>query len=326
MNNSNLPIAPDKPWLAPMAGFSDLPFRLLCRELGCAAACTEMISAKGLVLGQASWSLLDTCPEDKPLVVQLFGAEQSYIKQAMVRLLDQGFQYFDLNAGCAVKKVTKTGAGAALLLEPARLVDLAGEMLNLAGPGRAGVKLRLGWDKDRETFLQIARELEKLPAGWITLHPRTARQSFSGQADWSRLQELQECVELSVLGSGDLFTAEQGLDCLRRTGVRGLMFARGALSQPGIFGEFKTGLQDALQAAAEETKELEPAELDIKGIALRHIELSRQYARHPRAFFKMRTVIPKYMRGMQGARELRSRIVACRDWLELEQLVQGFKI
>ncbi|MFO8032441.1 MAG: tRNA-dihydrouridine synthase family protein [Desulfohalobiaceae bacterium] len=312
-------ISAKEPWLAPLAGFSDLPFRLLCRRWGCKLACTEMISAKGLVLGSATWKLLHTCPEDSPLVVQLFGSEKRYISQAMEMLLQRGFRFFDLNAGCAVRKVVKTGAGAALLQEPGRLLDLAGEMLSWAGPGRVGVKLRIGWEQDSQAFLRAAQGLQELRAGWVTLHPRTARQGFSGQANWSRLKELQESVDLPVIGSGDLFTARQGLDCLQQTGIQGVMFARGALTNPGIFQEFKALFSGVRDGSPEPEQRL----LQIRSIALEHIRLSREYSRQPRAFFKMRTVLPKYLKGVRQARELRSRIVACRDWQELESLVQG---
>lgn len=323
MSGSYLPIAPDQPWLAPMAGFSDLPFRLLCRELGCSAACTEMVSAKGLVLGQASWRLLKTCELDAPLVVQVFGGEKKFIRQALTMLLDTGFCYFDLNAGCAVRKVTKTGAGAALLQEPSRLVDLVGEMSSLAGPGRVGVKLRTGWETGQKTILGLARELESLGLGWITLHPRSAKQGFTGYADWSLLKELQTSVALPVLGSGDLFSAWQGRQCLEQTGIQGVMFARGALSNPGIFLELKDILykgQDFKQPSRQE-----PAVRlqKLQRIMLRHIQLCKEYAQNPGSFLKMRTVLPKYLKGVHQARMLRSRIVTCRDWGELQSLVQG---
>lgn len=316
-------IATNQPWLAPLAGFSDLPFRLLCREQGCSLAYTEMVSAKGLVLGSKTWELLQTHAKDSPLVVQLFGSDASYLVRAMELLLEQGYGLFDLNAGCAVRKVTKTGAGAGLLLEPEKLLRLAGEMVRLAGPGRVGVKLRTGWDREQEVYLQLAGRLQDVGAGWVTLHPRTARQGFSGQADWSRLKELQERVSLPVIGSGDLFTAEQGLSCLRQTGIAGVMFARGALANPCIFREFKDLLAGCGQAARQGGQDSDQGLQEIKDIALRHISLCREHSLQPRAFFRMRTVIPRYLKGMHGAKELRSRIVACRDWQELQELLQG---
>ncbi|HCR11938.1 MAG TPA: dihydrouridine synthase, partial [Desulfovibrio sp.] len=141
----SLPFSPDAPWLAPLAGFSDLPFRLLCRELGAAAAVTEMVSAKGLFYDSRNTRrLLATHPDDAPLVVQLFGAEPEYLRRAVRELAGDGYAFFDLNCGCSVRKVVKTGAGAALLGDPERLVACAAAMAEAAGPGRVGVKLRLG--------------------------------------------------------------------------------------------------------------------------------------------------------------------------------------
>ncbi|MDR2488488.1 MAG: tRNA-dihydrouridine synthase family protein [Desulfovibrio sp.] len=244
-----LPISPETPWLAPLAGFSDLPFRLLCREQGAAVACTEMISAKGVVYGVrnnkkardghsgSTDDLLATCPEDSPLVVQLFGAEPEFLTEATELLCGRGFCWFDLNMGCPVPKVTKTGAGAALLREPARAVAAAAAVFRSAGPGRAGCKLRLGWDAVSPVYIDLAKALEDAGAAWITLHPRYARQGFSGEADTEAWEKLVRAVSIPVLASGDLFRAKDALRCLS-TGVSGVMFARGAMTNPAIFRRY----------------------------------------------------------------------------------------
>ncbi|MBP3730190.1 MAG: tRNA-dihydrouridine synthase family protein, partial [Mailhella sp.] len=156
---ARLPIDPDSPWLAPLAGWSDLPFRLLCREQGAAVCCTEMVSAKGLVYGgRNTEQLLATaageecgnagCPSDEPLVVQIFGAEPEFMEQAVYILKDKGFEWFDVNMGCSVPKVTKTGAGAAMLRDVTGALRVARAVIGAAGAGRAGFKLRLGWDRN----------------------------------------------------------------------------------------------------------------------------------------------------------------------------------
>ena len=237
MNESTaLPFAPDKPWLAPLAGYSDLPFRLLCRGYGAACACTEMVSAKGLVYSSpGTETLLATKPEDDPLVVQLFGADPEIMTRAMAMCLEMGFTSFDLNAGCPVKKVLKSDSGAGMLKNADNLVAVAREMVRLAGPGRVGVKLRLGFFAGENVFLDVCPRLEDAGVAWVTLHPRHARQMFTGRADWSRLPELRQRVSIPVLASGDLFTAEDGVDCLERTGVDAVMYARGAMYDPAVF-------------------------------------------------------------------------------------------
>ena len=243
---SSLPIGPSFPWLAPLAGFSDLPFRLLCREQGAAVACTEMVSAKGLIYGMrakksaepnGTEELLSTTAEDAPLVVQLFGDEPEYVGLAARELVGRGFAYFDLNMGCSVPKVTRAGAGAALLRDPARAAEAARALFEAAGPGRAGCKLRLGWDASSPVYLELALRLEDMGAAWITLHPRYARQGFGGSVDLGALERLASALRIPVIASGDLFSAEDGLRRLE-TGVAGVMYARGAMANPSVFGRY----------------------------------------------------------------------------------------
>jgi len=342
-----LPFRSDQPWLAPLAGYSDLPFRILCREFGAAAACTEMVSAKGLVYQSSGTTrLVATCPEDSPLVVQLFGSDAGTLKQALGLLKDMGGLFFDLNAGCPVRKVVKTGAGAGLLQDFKRLAGLVREMAGVTGEGRLGVKIRAGWDRSTASPVELARMLEANGAAWITLHPRTARQGFAGRAEWGLLKEVKEHVSVPVLGSGDLFSASQALSCLHQTGIDGVMFARGAMNNPGIFAQLRRLIQKSDARAEETRREQSPgprfgafhkngdqdgahecggqqALSDLTAIALRHIELCREHGQSPKAFLRMRTVLPRYLRGFSGAKALRSRIVECRDWAELQDFVHG---
>ncbi len=316
-----LPFGPEAPWLAPLAGYSDLPFRLLCREQGAACACTEMVSAKGLVYkSPGTEPLLDTCPEDAPLVVQLFGCEPFFMQEALRRLLDRGFTWFDINAGCSVPKVVRTGAGAALLRTPEEretLCTLVRGLTDLAGSGRVGVKFRLGWAGGDDVVETLGRELQDSGAGWVTLHPRRARQGFGGQADWSAIGRLKGAVRIPVLASGDLFSAEAGHECLRHSGADGLMFARGALGDPRIFRRY---LQLAGGAAPEAPETAEgPA---VAALLRRHAELAREYGREFSALMKMRSFAPRYLRGMPGAAALRKRLTLCTEWTELEALLE----
>lgn len=241
---ANLPIGPDAPWLAPLAGWSDLAFRLLCREQGAAVCCTEMISAKGLIYGgRATGELLATTPEDAPLVVQVFGADPFFMGEAVRRLRDRGFEWFDVNMGCSVHKVSKTGSGAALLRDPAEALAVAEAVIAAAGPGRAGFKIRLGWEEKPDgagdVYRQLARALADRGAGWITLHPRYARQKFGGAPRYEALSELVRAVPVPVIASGDLFRAEDGIRVLKETGAAGVMYARGALADPAIFARHR---------------------------------------------------------------------------------------
>ncbi len=273
-NDVFLPFAPDKPWLAPLAGWSDLPFRLLCRRFGAAVCCTEMISAKGLIYkSPGTAELFATCPEDGPVVVQLFGSEAPFMEGA-------------------------------------------------AGRGRVGFKLRLSWDEPgrspaAETWRVLAPALEALGAGWLTLHPRTAKQGFTGTARWEYLSELKALVSLPVIASGDLFTAEDGVRCLAETGVDTVMYARGALRDPAIF---KAHL-DLLDGR-------EPEVADVATLLARireHARLARKLSTEKVALLKMRTIVPRYVRHIEGSKQLRADIIACRSWDDFEKALRSFE-
>jgi len=312
----HISFSPDAPWLAPLAGYSDLPFRLLCREHGCRVAVTEMVSAKGLIYqSPGTHELLMTSSSDEPLVVQLFGSEEPFLVQAVERLREAGFRYFDLNCGCPVRKVSKTGSGAALLKEPQHLLRLAKAMIGATEPGCMGFKIRLGWYVGQPVFLDVAKGLEDLGAGWVTMHPRYGAQGFTGHADWSQLAVLKKSVNLPVIASGDLFLAEDAVRCVEQTGVDGIMFARGALNDPAIFGRYL-----ALRGHA-----VAPDKSGRQAIALVR-RLSDLYTGHDMdrlGLLKMRTLVPRFLKGLPGARGLRRDIVFCKTWDEVFALLEG---
>ncbi len=307
---TTLPLSADAPWLAPLAGYSDLPFRMLCRSFGAAAACTEMVSVKGLVYGGGGTErLLATVEGDTPLVVQLFGADAEFYTPAMEKLLAAGFTHFDLNAGCPVRKVIKSGSGAALMRDPDRLLAIASAMVRLAGPGRVGVKMRLGFDLGDDAFIAIGRRLADAGVAWLTLHPRYGRQMFTGHAHWPRLAELVQAVPLPVLASGDLFCAEDAARCTAETGVAGVMFARGALHDPSIFARYLALLQG---------RPMPPADGPfLAGIIAEHIRLTRELDGSLKSFKKIRSLIPRYARGLDNVRTLRTRLLGCSTWEQL---------
>ena len=307
------PIAPEAPWLAPIAGYSDLPFRLLCRRLGAAAAVTEMVSVKGLLFRQpGTQKLLATCPEDSPLVIQLFGAKPEHFAPVMQGLIGQGFCLFDLNAGCPVRKVVKTGSGSALLAEPERLLAIARVMVRaaVAAGGRVGVKLRLGFESGRDDVLDIGRALEQAGVSWLTLHPRFGRQMFTGRADWARLGALVRAVRIPVLASGDLHTAEDAIRCLAETNAAGVMFARGALHDPRVFERF------AALVRGRPAPDPDPA--GLAGVARAHVRLAKSLDGSEASLRKVRSFVPRYAKGLDGIRALRAKLSACRSWEELE--------
>lgn len=346
----------EHPWLAPLAGYTDLSFRLLCREHGAAVACTEMVSARGLVYGElsragesATHELLRTTPipgypaeaeADRPLVVQLFGDDPEFLGQAVTLLRERGFAWFDLNMGCSVPKVTKAGAGTALARDIRKAAAAAAAMLKAAGEGRVGFKLRLGWCREEENYLELGKALADLGAGWLTLHPRYAKQAFSGVPQRDALKKLVQAVpRIRVMGSGDLFDALSAVNWLEESGAAGMMFARGAMHNPAIFKEYITLLplspDERLEwIAAHEARQGDKA-VQLKTMILRHAELARalpvpervaeRMERRPgytdANLLKMRGIVPRYVRDLPGSKNLRLELCRCTDWFTFYQLI-----
>ncbi len=320
---SALPISPQTPWLAPLAGYSDLPFRLLCREYGAAVACTEMVSAKGLIYGSPGTAdLLQTIEADSPLVVQLFGNEIPFMEKSVLHLRRMDFRYFDVNMGCSVPKVTRTGCGAAMLKDVENTLAVARAILPLAEQGHMGFKMRLGWDDAHMVWEELALRLQDAGAGWITLHPRTARQGFGGHAHWPALRALRTLLDIPVLASGDLFTAADGVRCLQETGVSGLMYARGAMNNPAIFAAHKA-LVGTLEGATPQEMTWTPD--DLICMIRRHMALAREYSFERTALLKMRTFVPRYVRDFPNVRPLRKALSTCTSWEVLDNLLDDLR-
>lgn len=312
-----------------------------------------MVSARGLIhQTRNTLDLLKTCPEDSPLIVQLYGSEPEVINKSMSILLDLGFCFFDLNCGCSVKKVIKTGSGAALLKNPDLIVEMALAMSEAAGPGRSGIKIRLGWSSEDSVYLELAERLSGSGMGWITLHPRTAVQLFSGKARWDALKIIKKVTSIPIIASGDLFTAGLALECVRQTNVDNVMFARGALNNPSIFQQYinlrkeysshESGLTvlegrarpgtclQARQAVPSRnqavrllpSERLQPDNSYLRDMCLKTIDFYKRYYPSQRAMLKMRTVIPRMIREIQGAKELRKEIITCKDWDDIKQAVE----
>lgn len=309
-------ITPDIPWLAPLAGYSDLPFRLLTRQFGCGVACSEMVSVKGLAFkNSGTRRLLATCPEDDPMVLQLFGSEEQFFEPVMEKLIGMGFRNFDLNSGCPVRKVLKSGSGVKLMEDLDKLVNLASTMVRKAAEhpdgGRVGIKFRLGFNKGENVYIELGKRLQDVGVDWVTLHPRYGKQMFAGKADWSKLKRLKEAVSIPVIGSGDLYTAEDGHRCIEETGIDAVMFARGALYDPSIFARF---------TALRRGETLPPRDgVFLADIVREHIRLTREYEGDGRSFRKIRSIIPRYAKGLKGIRALRGSLLQCEDWDELEK-------
>lgn len=222
--------------MAPMAGISNLPFRLIAREAGASLAFSETVSAKGLVMGgRKTRRLLDSSPREAPIAFQLFGAEPEILGRACRQLEDAGIEWIDLNAGCPVKKLIKRGAGAALLRDLPRAAAIVRAMReNFAGT--LSVKMRTGWDANSVTAPEFARIAAEEGAELISVHGRTRAQQYAGEVDRRVVRRVVEAAAgVPVLANGDVTRPEQVLEMLRDTGAAGVMIGRGAVGNPWIF-------------------------------------------------------------------------------------------
>jgi len=306
--------------LAPLAGVTDWPFRLLCFEQGCDCAYTEMVSAMGYVCapkGQpATEALLERHPDEPKLILQLFGKEPDIMARAAAELSATGrYEGIDINMGCPAPKIACAGEGSGLLRTP----DLAESIMREVAKASVvpvSVKLRLGWDENSINVLDMARRAEDAGISEITVHGRTRQQQYAGEANWDYIARVKQLVKIPVLGNGDIFTAEDGMRRLKETGVDGLMIARGAMGNPWLFSQLK-----ALVAGGEAYVPTVREKIDM---ALRHYEMLLGWKSQRIAVNEMRKHIGWYLHGVRGAAQMRARINLMDDPEEVFQVLRDF--
>ena len=291
-------------WLAPMAGVTDLPFRLLCAEQGCQHTCTEMVSAKGWVLSPQNVSakeLLATNEKEQGLVsLQLFGHEPEFLQEAAAQLTERSsWSFVDINMGCPMPKIVGHGDGSALL----RDVPLAEQVMRSVVRGSkvpVSIKLRIGYESDDGSYLRIAEAAERAGVSLITLHARTKAQLYSGHADWSAIRALKKHVTIPVIGNGDVGSAEDVLRMLDETGCDGVAIGRAARGNPWIFREAKALL---------EAKRCDPVTPQERlNVMRRHLLMLAEEKGEQIAVKQMRSHAVHYIHGMRGASALRQQI------------------
>jgi nifR3 family TIM-barrel protein len=223
--------------LAPLAGITNLPFRLMAKEAGCGLVCSEMISSHGLVYkSHKTAQMLDSVPREKPLSAQIFGSKPDIMAGAAAMVEEMGADILDINFGCSVRKVVKTGAGVTLMRTP----DVAREVLTAVRKAiriPLTIKIRSGWDASGEQALNIARIAQDCGVDAVAVHPRTAKQAFGGQADWSIIAAVKKALSIPVIGNGDIFSARDAINMLSETGCDAVMIGRRAIGNPGIFSQ-----------------------------------------------------------------------------------------
>jgi tRNA-dihydrouridine synthase B len=287
-----------KAMLAPLAGISNLPFRLIARSLGCALAYTEMISANGLVRKtDRTYEYLKTCADDHPLGGQVFGADPEIVAQASSIIADSGADLIDINMGCPVKKVIKTGSGAILMKNPdlvARIITSVKKAVSIP----VTVKIRSGWTHGSINAVEIARIAESYGADAITIHARTADQGYSGVADWKVIAEVKKAVKIPVIGNGDIWRPRDAVKMLRETSCDAVMVGRGALGNPWIF-------KGIIQACSGQTENYLPSLDQRQKMIKNHWEMEIQFLGDKLADKRFRKHLLWYTKGLEGASRFR---------------------
>ena len=305
-------------FLAPMAGVTDLPFRLLCKEQGCDVMVTEMVSAKALYYGNKNTApLLETSEEEGPIGVQLFGSDPELMGQMAHKIEGKGFSFIDINMGCPVPKIVNNGEGSALMKDP----ELAGKIVasvvkHVSLP--VTVKFRKGFDKDHGNAVEFALALEENGASALTVHGRTREQYYNGKADWNIIKKVKENVSVPVIGNGDIFCGPDALRMKEETGCDGIMIGRGAKGNPWIFREVAA-------AVSGEKIPRRPDENEVIEMLLRHARLNVEYKGEYTGIREMRKHTAWYTVGMYGSSKIRDEVNQVSGYREFEDLIRRWR-
>ncbi len=301
--------------LAPMAGVTDLPYRVLCREQGCGLVCMEMVSAKAVLYNNRNTKeLLQVDERERPVSLQLFGSDPHILSDIAARLEESPYDIFDINMGCPVPKIVKNGEGSALMKDPALVEEILSAMVK-AVKKPVTVKIRKGFDDASVNAVEIAKIAEACGVAAVAVHGRTREQFYSGKADWDIIRRVKEAVRIPVIGNGDVFTAEDAKRLVDTTGCDGIMVARGAKGNPWIFREITEYLDTG-------RKPERPSVEELKEMILRHGRMMLKFKGELAGMREMRKHVSWYTAGYPNSAALRNDINMVSSMEELEALIK----
>lgn len=303
--------------LGPMAGVTDLPFRLLCKEQGADLIYTEMVSAKGIMYGNKNTNvLLEVEEQERPVALQLFGSDPKIMSEQAKRIEHRNFDIVDINMGCPVPKVVNNGEGSALMKDPELVGEIVSAMTNILEKP-VTVKIRKGFGTEDANAPEIAKVIEQSGAAAIAVHGRTREQYYSGEADWDIIRKVKESVSIPVIGNGDLFTPQDAKKMLDKTGCDAVMFARGVRGNPWLFHQTKVFLETG------EVPE-KPSIHQVIETILRHADMQVAYKGAFIGLREMRKHVAWYMTGYPQSAKLRGKINEIEDMDALKRLLEEY--
>ena len=305
--------------LAPMAGVTDLPFRLLCKEQGCGLVCMEMVSAKAIQYGnKATEKMMEIVEEEKPASLQLFGRDPDIISEIAKRIEERPFAILDINMGCPVPKVVNNGEGSALLKEPKLVEEILTKTVK-AIKKPVTVKIRKGFDDSCINAVEIAKIAEQSGVAAIAVHGRTREQYYSGVADWDIIRQVKEAVSIPVIGNGDITSPEKALEMAEKTGCDGFMIGRGAQGNPWIFQQILAYIKSGKKVPA-------PTISEICDMILLHARLQIEVKGAYTGIREMRKHVAWYTSGLPHSAKLRAALCEIDSLEQLQEMLGQLRI
>lgn len=308
----------NKLMLAPMAGVTDLAFRIICKEMGVGLTVTEMVSAKGMYYNDKKTdSLTQIDPRERPVALQIFGSDPEIMGEVVRNKLNyrDDIDIIDINMGCPAPKIVKNGDGSALMRNPKLAEDVIRSVAKEANKP-VTVKIRKGWDQSTVNGVEIAKIAEASGAAAITIHARTRDMFYEGKADWDYIGRIKDAVGIPVIGNGDIFTPQDAIDMMDRTGCDGVAIGRGAMGNPWIFRQTNQLING--------DEPVKPSYTEVLETSIRHMNMACEIKGDRLGVREMRKQLAWYLKGMRNSNDVKNQINTMEDRKEIEFLLRTY--